>query len=116
VLARANRLVRAADFREVVRRGRKLSTPHAVYYRMDRAPEAPLRFGFIVSKPVGHAVDRNRVTRRMRASARLLVDDGGRGADVVIRALPGAVALTTDQLGRDLVRALGTTALPVTRR
>ncbi len=116
MLARANRLVRAADFREVVRRGRRLSTPHAVYYRLDRAPDAPLRFGFIVSKAVGHAVVRNRVTRRMRAGGRLLVDQGGHGADVVIRALPGAVGVTTDQIGRDLARAIGTATLPVTRR
>jgi len=116
VLARANRLVRAADFREVVRRGRRFTTPHAVYYRIDRAPDAPLRFGFIVSKAVGHAVDRNRVTRRMRASSRVLVDQGRHGADIVIRALPGAVSLTTADIDRELARSVRGDSAPVKPR
>jgi len=106
VLARANRLVRAADFREVVRRGRRSTTPGAVYYRLPRAADDPLRFGLIVSRAVGGAVDRNRLRRRYRAIGRELVDAGGRSMDVVIRALPGAGALSWQALSADVHGAL----------
>ena len=90
MLARANRVVRPEDFRAIVRRGRRSSSRCAVYYRLERDDQGPARFGFIVSRAVGGAVDRNRLRRRMRAVSREIVDAGGRGADVVVRALPGA--------------------------
>lgn len=53
-----------------------------------------MRFGFIVSRAVGDAVTRNRLRRRYRALARELVDAGGRGQDVVVRALPAVAELS----------------------
>lgn len=102
MLARANRVVRAADFREVVRRGRRSATPNAVYYRLLRDPADPLRFGFIVSRAVGDAVTRNLLRRRYRALGRELVDAGGRGQDVVVRALPPSSALSWPALSEEL--------------
>lgn len=106
MLARANRLVRAADFREVVRRGRRSASPIAVYYGLRRDAEVPLRFGVIVSRAVGGAVDRNRLRRRYRALGREYVDGGGRGMDVVVRALPGAAELSFQALSADFRRGL----------
>lgn len=51
-------------------------------------PAAPARFGFVVGKSVGGAVQRNRVRRRLRASAAERIRDGLGGVDVVVRALP----------------------------
>jgi ribonuclease P protein component len=97
VLAKANRVVRPEEFRAVVRRGRKHARPEAVYYRMTRDGQ-PMRFGFIISRAVGHAVDRNRLRRRMRAIGRELVDGGRQGEDVVVRALPGSAQLSWTEL------------------
>lgn len=97
MLAKANRVVRPDDFRIVVRRGRRHATPEAVYYRLSREGE-PLRLGFIVSRAVGGAVERNRLRRRMRAVGRELVDGGHQGEDVVIRALPGSAELSWVEL------------------
>jgi ribonuclease P protein component len=97
VLAKANRVVRAEDFRATVRRGRRRTTSEAVYYRLAREGE-PMRFGFIISRAVGGAVDRNRLRRRMRAVGRELVDAGRTGEDVVVRALPGAADLSWSEL------------------
>ena len=102
MLARANRVVLPADFRAAVRRGRRTGTPSAVYYRLATDPVAPVRFGVIVSKAVGNAVDRNTVRRRLKALGRGLVDAGHRGEDVVIRVLPGTAQESWDSLSADM--------------
>lgn len=100
MLSRVNRIVRADDYRNTVRRGRKSATAHfVVYVRPDGAPSPESRFGFIVSKAVGNAVVRNTVRRRLKgASHEILIDGlGGRflpeRTDVVIRALPGSIGV-----------------------
>lgn len=50
------------------------------------------RAGFIVSKAVGKAVTRNRVKRQLRHVAAAALASAGAGVDVVVRALPSAVA------------------------
>ncbi len=98
MLARANRVVLPADFRTVVRRGRRTPLAWAVLYRLPTHPESPARFGVIASRAVGHAVDRNRVRRRVKAVARQAVDAGFRGEDVVVRLLPGSPQADWDSL------------------
>jgi ribonuclease P protein component len=102
LLRKENRVVRAEDFRSVVRRGRRISTPLAVYYRLERTDDDPVRFGFIVSRAVGGAVERNLLRRRMRAVGRQLVDAGAHGADVVVRALPGSAQRDWASLSADM--------------
>jgi ribonuclease P protein component len=106
MLPKGNRVVRSEDFRSVVRRGRRTSTPLAVYYRLDRTPADPARFGFIVSRAVGGAVQRNLLRRRMRTVGRQLVDAGARGTDVVVRALPGSAQQGWASLSADMHDAL----------
>lgn len=106
MLAKANRVVLPADFRSAVRRGRRITTPSAVYYRLTTEPDRPLRFGFIVSRAVGNAVDRNRLRRRLRALGRGYVDQGRRGEDVVVRALPGAAQRDWGSLSADMRAAI----------
>jgi ribonuclease P protein component len=102
MLPKANRVVRPEDFRAVVRRGRRSSSPVAVYYRLERDAADPLRFGFIVSRAVGGAVERNLIRRRLRAVGRQFVDAGTTGADVVVRALPGSAQQDWASLSADM--------------
>ena len=95
-------MVLPADFRAAVRRGRRIATASAVYHRLPTDPEAPARFGVVVSKAVGNAVVRNRVRRRLKALGRELVDGGHRGEDVVIRVLPGSAQESWDSLSADM--------------
>ena len=111
MLARANRVVRADDFRMVVRRGRRSVTPSAVYYRLERDADDPLRVGIIVARSVGNAVARNLVRRRYRALGRSFVEAGARGNDVVVRALPGAAQRTWATLADDMHTALDASLL-----
>ncbi|MDI2099120.1 ribonuclease P protein component [Ruicaihuangia caeni] len=104
MLARANRVIRPDEFRVAVRRGRRMSTAHAVLYLFPRQDAAPTRFGFIVSKAVGVAVVRNRVRRRLRAIARELLVARPTGTDVVIRALPGIDALDWQALHDEVTK------------
>ena len=83
-------MVKPSDFRAIVRRGRRASSASTLVYRIEREPDHAARFGFIVAKTVGNAVERNLVRRRMRAVCRAIVDAGGSGSDVVVRALPGS--------------------------
>lgn len=105
-------MLRPEEFRTVVRRGRRSTTPLGVYYRFGRAEDDPVRFGFIVSRAVGGAVERNLLRRRLRAIGRQFVDAGARGADVVVRALPGSAASGWDRLAADMHGALDAELMP----
>jgi ribonuclease P protein component len=97
-----------------VRRGRRTATSSAVYHRLATDPEAPARFGVVVSKAVGSAVERNRVRRRFKALGRALVDTGHRGEDVVIRVLPGTAQQSWDSLSADMHAVLDSPVSPAT--
>jgi ribonuclease P protein component len=108
-------VVRAEDFRAVVRRGRRSVTPAAVYYRLERGTDEPLRIGIIVAKSVGNAVDRNLVRRRYRAIGRQFVEGGAHGSDLVVRVLPGSAQRSWTTLADDMHAALDTTLLGAPR-
>ena len=72
----------------VMRRGRKVSRPTLILYAL---ASEQARFGLIVSKKVGGAVQRNHIKRQLRHCAGALIDES-RPMDVVVRALPTATA------------------------
>lgn len=106
MLAKANRVTRADDYRSIVRRGAKVAGAHTVSYLRSRESGTDARFGFIVSKKVGSAVRRNLVRRRLKAACRELVDGGVSAVDVVVRALPTAADADFHALKADVVSAL----------
>jgi ribonuclease P protein component len=104
VLAKANRITSADDYRVIVRRGAKVVGAHTVSYLRSRESGSEARFGFIVSKKVGGAVRRNLIRRRLKAACHEALGEGAEGVDVVVRALPSAAtadwpALRSDVLG-----------------
>jgi ribonuclease P protein component len=102
VLAKSNRVRTAADFKSTVRKGRRSYSAHAIVYVQPRDATEPARFGFIVGKNVGGAVQRNLVRRRLRSIGRDLVSAGTSGRDVVVRALPGADQVPWDTLHSEI--------------
>lgn len=108
MLAKANRVTSADDYRSIVRRGAKVAGAHTVSYLRSRESGTDARFGFIVSKKVGSAVRRNLVRRRLKAACRELVDGGVSAVDVVVRALPTAAGADFHALRADVVSALDT--------
>jgi ribonuclease P protein component len=81
--------------------------------RDDAADEAGLRFGFTITKRVGHATERNRIRRRLRAAAREAAPDhAGTRADIVVIGRREALAADYRLLIDDLSRALAAVTRP----
>ncbi|MEJ7704211.1 MAG: ribonuclease P protein component [Geodermatophilaceae bacterium] len=98
------RLRHRVDFDAVVRRGQRCGHgPLAVHVCPDMRCTA---VGFIVSRAVGNAVTRNRVTRQLRHLMRDRYRSLPPGTGVVVRALPAAAGRSSADLGRSLDRAL----------
>jgi ribonuclease P protein component len=107
VLAKANRIVAATDYRRLVRSGRKARGALTLAYGRRSSPEAPMRMGVIVARNVGKAVVRNRVRRRIKAVGWSLAQEV-RGLDVVLRALPPAASADFAHLDDEVRRLVGT--------
>lgn len=109
MLPAQHKLTSSPDFRRTVKAGRRGGSKTLVVHVYDRHTEPVLiggpRFGLIVSKAVGNAVIRHRVSRRLRHLLHGNVDKIPAYCDVVVRALPAAAGASFDELGRDLARA-----------
>ena len=85
------RMTRSAEFAATVKRGVRASQPDLVVHAsQDPAEPTGPRVGFVVNKAVGSAVDRHRVTRRLRHVTAKLLADLQPGDRLVVRALPGS--------------------------
>jgi ribonuclease P protein component len=106
VLARPNRLTRGADYKAVVRRGRRCAGAHTVTYVTSSEEDRVVRVGFIVSKQVGTAVVRNTVRRRLKAVCAEALPTLRPGTDIVIRALPSSARAPFGDLRAEVARCL----------
>ncbi len=106
MLARPNRLTRGAEYKAVVRRGRRCAATHTVTYVNSSSSDTTPRFGFIVSRQVGSAVVRNTVRRRLKAVCAESLPAVALGNDIVIRALPGAATASFADLRTEVNRCL----------
>lgn len=93
------------EFRATVRRGSRGVQPTVVAHVV-AGTGGRTSVGFVVSKAVGPAVDRNRVKRRLRHLMRERVGQLPPGSRVVVRALPSSAAASSSALGEQLDAAL----------
>ncbi len=84
-----------------MRTGAKAGTRTAVVY-LAKTGDAKSMTGFAVSRAVGGAVVRNRVTRRLRAIMAQELKQLPQGSRVVLRALPAAAMVSFDELKADV--------------
>lgn len=89
-----------------MRLGHKATTTHLVVYLNHEATQDQPRFGLVVSKLVGNAVQRNLVKRRARAALHNRMSNFKPGDSLVIRALPGLAELDYDQMNAELDQAI----------
>ena len=69
-------------------------------------PQPLVRVGFTVSRKVGNAVIRNRVRRRLREVARLVIGQARPDLDYVLVGRQGALSRDFTVLQQELVEAL----------
>jgi len=103
-------------FAHTVKRGHRAGTKTVVVYLIKHTTNEGLvrkggpRFGFIVSKAVGNAVTRHRVTRRLRHICQQLAQEtreaGITDCDIVVRALPRSAQASSEQLSADVARGV----------
>lgn len=105
MLAKANRLRSADDFRATMRTGRKVSSSNFVVYLKRDLSNTQARFGFVVAKSVGNAVVRNLAKRRLRALAQTKLSQIPQPTDVVVRALPGMSSVDWNTLETEFEEA-----------
>lgn len=117
MLPRPRRVNRPADFRRVLRRGRRCGRRHLVLHAHREAvpasgepttacTAAPSRAGLVVGRGVGPAVVRHQVSRRLRHLLADRLDAVPDGTDLVVRAQAPAAGATSAELGDDLDAAL----------
>lgn len=101
------KLTRRADYL-AANGGRRAPTPGFILLVRARGDGDPLvRLGITVSRKVGGAVVRNRMKRRFRELARLVLPESGiAGADHVLIGRAGGIERRFDQLADELRRAL----------
>lgn len=101
MLPAAGRMRRREEFAAALggsRTGGRLVSGHLLVSPGGGTPKV----GFVVSRTVGKAVERNRVRRRLRHIAQRYVDSLPRGSLLVLRAHPGAVSARRDDLAADV--------------
>ena len=119
MLPARHRLHRSAEFRDVLRSGRRSSrgmlTVHVDLPIGAAAPGGalPARAGLVVSKAVGGSVVRSRTSRRLRHLLRDRLPLLPPGTRLVVRAGPGAGDASSARLAGDLDAALARLRLPV---
>jgi ribonuclease P protein component len=127
-VSKIGRLTQRADFLAAAG-GRRFHTERFSAQgrlRGDDASKAPdgaatvpvgLRIGFTITKRVGHATERNRIRRRLRAALRATADDlPSPAADIVLIARRPALSAGFETLIEDLRRAVPVVTKPQTRK
>ncbi|OMC34129.1 ribonuclease P protein component [Mycobacterium sp. GA-1841] len=101
------RMRRSAEFSATVSRGARAVQPDVVVHALHDGTDATgPRVGLIVSKAVGNAVERHRVSRRLRHVARSVIPRLEATDLVVIRARAGSSEAPSRRLEQQLQRAL----------
>ena len=96
------------QFRQVYRDGKKIDCKYAVlfYYRTGACADGP-RFGFVASKRLGGAVQRNRAKRLLRAAAgRAVAHLKHQDLWIVLVARSGIANIRSQQLLAEIYRQL----------
>jgi putative membrane protein insertion efficiency factor/ribonuclease P protein component len=104
MLSRTYRLTERRDFATVYNRRRMAHTEHLTIYWMQDKRGHRRRFGFVTSKKVGKAHDRNLVRRRLRHICAACIESFIPG-DYIFVARPGSPELSQDALALELFSA-----------
>lgn len=102
MLAKNQRLTRAADFRRTRGRGRQWRSPFFLAFVLPSSKPLP-RVGIIVSAKIGKATVRKRAARILRAAYRQTLGQAS-GFDIVLIARPMIKGRTSVDMEREMKR------------
>ncbi|WP_118915798.1 ribonuclease P protein component [Mycobacterium shigaense] len=105
MLPARNRMRRSTEFDSTVKRGLRTAQPDVVVHvhrSSDSDEDDGPRVGLIVGKAVGSAVQRHRVSRRLRHAVRAMLPDLDPSDRVVLRALPGSRSVSSARLQKQV--------------
>jgi ribonuclease P protein component len=105
-------LTTSAEFQALFQRGKRIDRPALIV--LWREASEPTRVGFAVSRQLRHAVERNRVRRRLREAFRAAREAAPARAALVIIGRPAVLREPFVSLAAQLRQALS--AIPGTRR
>jgi ribonuclease P protein component len=101
-----DRLLRRRDFLAAAK-APAVSMPSMVVQSRKRDDDAPARVGFTCTKKLGNAVMRNRIRRRLKEAARLVMPDQVLPAyDYVLIGRAGTATRPFEELRKDIISAL----------
>jgi len=99
-------MTRSTEFSETVSRGVRAAQPDFVVHAARGEDDGGPLIGLVVSKAVGNAVQRHRVSRRLRHVAYAAIADLDPRDRIVIRALPSSRRAISPRLEQELREAL----------
>ena len=112
MLANAYRIRSTEDFEKVQKEGEIRQSESFGIVILHQPDSKVSRFGFIVSTKISKgAVDRNRIKRALSEAVRFLMADIKKGYDVVFLTKQTALRKSTDELMREVRRALSDAGL-----
>lgn len=112
MLKKSHRIRLESEYKRVFSKGQKVYSPFFILFVTPAEPDSiriskiPTRFGFIASKKVGKAVDRNRAKRVIREIIRLNLININKGFEVVIILSPKIVGQTYSVLENEILNSL----------
>ena len=106
---RTARLLKHSDFDRVYKQGRRHFSPHMTVFYLTRPEDVSgangARVGFTVGRPLGGAVERNRIKRRLREAVRLRRSTLQSPVDIVINPKKSVLTLEFVALLEEVGRA-----------
>lgn len=103
---RKARITRGEDFQKIVRRGYRLGGQFVVTHVIHSADAVTSKYGFIVSKRVGNAVQRNLVRRRLNGISHEIPETLDTGLSIIIRAKPEALHANYLELSKEVLQQI----------
>jgi ribonuclease P protein component len=101
----SSRLLRHADFERVYKQGKRHFATHMTVFYLGRTEGEGLRIGFTVGRPLGGAVERNRMKRRLREAVRLNRPAESAAVDVVINPKKSLLRADFAAIQKEVTRA-----------
>jgi ribonuclease P protein component len=98
-----------------MRSGRKVVGENMVIYLKTDSNSNAARFGFVVSKSVGSAVERNLIKRRLRSAVRNSLNNYQVGQTLVVRALPSIKQMSWQELEIELAHCTAQASKPASK-